>query len=48
MIAYHFVGDTLRDGRPVPPDGEWLRHIGPIHMCEAYNERNRWTRTPER
>jgi len=35
MIAYHFVGDTLRDGRPVPPDGEWLRHIGPIHMCKA-------------
>ena len=21
---YHFVSDTLRDGRPVPADGEWL------------------------
>ena len=34
-IAYHFVGDTLRDGRPVPPDGEWLEHEGEIKMCET-------------
>lgn len=33
--AYHFVGDRLRDGRPVPPDGEWLIHDGPAVMCEA-------------
>ena len=33
--AYHFVGDTLRDGRPVPPDGEWLTHDGPCVMCES-------------
>jgi len=25
MKAWHFVGDTLRDGRPVPKDGELLR-----------------------
>ena len=31
--AYHFVGATLRDGRPVPPDGEWLVHEGSIEMC---------------
>lgn len=31
--AYHFVGETLRDGRPVPADGEWLDHDGPIKMC---------------
>ena len=31
--AYHFVGDTLRDGRPVPADGEWLEHDGPIVIC---------------
>lgn len=35
IMAYHFVGDTLRDGRPVPPDGEWLTHDGPIVMCES-------------
>ena len=33
--AYHFVGDKLRDGRPVPPDGEWLVHDGPVKMCES-------------
>ena len=35
MIAYHFVGATLRDGRPVPPDGEWLTHDGPVVMCAS-------------
>ena len=35
MIAYHFVGKTLRDGRPIPPDGEWLEHDGPLVMCES-------------
>ena len=35
MKAYHFVGDTLRDGRPVPPDGEWLEHGGEIEMCAS-------------
>ena len=34
MRAYHFVGTTLRDGRPVPPDGEWLRHEGLAVICE--------------
>jgi len=33
-IGYHFVGDRLRDGRVVPPDGEWLVHEGEIKMCE--------------
>lgn len=35
IIAYHFVGNTLRDGRPVPPDGEWLVHEGPIVICAS-------------
>jgi len=35
MLAWHFVGDTLRDGRPVPPDGEWLAHTGELIMCES-------------
>src|SRR5271166_3283358 len=34
-VAWHFVGDTLRDGRPVPPDGVVLRHDGPLVMCES-------------
>jgi len=32
--AYHFVGETLRDGRPIPADGEWLTHDGPVVICE--------------
>ena len=32
--AWHFVSDTLRDGRPVPADGEKLVHDGQLWMCE--------------
>lgn len=35
MLAWHFVGPTLRDGRPVPPDGETLVHEGPVQMCRS-------------
>ena len=35
LLAWHFVGDTLQYGRPVPPDGEWLVHQGPIVPCES-------------
>ena len=34
-LAYHFVGATLHDGNPVPADGEWLIHDGPIKICES-------------
>jgi hypothetical protein len=34
-LAWHFVGATLRDGRPVPPDGEWLIHRGVAVMCQS-------------
>jgi len=34
MKAWHFVGDTLRDGRPVPKDGELLRFDGKPILCE--------------
>ena len=34
-LAWHFVGNTLRDGRPIPADGEWLVHEGPIVICES-------------
>jgi hypothetical protein len=33
--AWHFVADTLRDGRPIPRDGEWLVHTGPVVICES-------------
>ena len=35
MFGYHFTNNTLRDGRPVPPIGEWLEHEGPITLCES-------------
>jgi hypothetical protein len=40
MIAWHFCGlvdgvPTLRDGRPVPPVGEWLVHDGPWSICNT-------------
>ena len=34
-VYYHFTGDTLRDGRPVPAIGEWLVHEGPIKLCAS-------------
>src|ERR1700675_1704306 len=33
--AFHFVADTLRDGRPIPKTGVWLQHVGYIEICEA-------------
>lgn len=35
ILAWHFVGDTLRDGSPIPPDGVTLRHDGPVIPCES-------------
>ena len=35
MIGYHFTGDALRDGRPIPPVGEWLVHAGSVVPCES-------------
>jgi hypothetical protein len=33
ILAWRFCGDTLRDGRPIPPDGEVLTHEGELIMC---------------
>ena len=33
--AWHFVGKTLRDGRPVPKDGEWLVCDQPLVICRT-------------
>jgi hypothetical protein len=35
ILAWHFVADTLRDGRPVPPDGVTLTHSAPLIMCQS-------------
>lgn len=35
MLAWHFVDETLKDGRPVPADGERLTHAGPVSLCEG-------------
>ena len=32
-IAYHFTGDKLRDGRPIPRIGQWLKEDGDIQIC---------------
>jgi hypothetical protein len=32
---YHFVGSTLRDGSPIPANGEWLEYKGEITMCQS-------------
>ncbi len=34
ILAWHFVGDTLRDGRPVPADGELLTEKKAI-LCKT-------------
>ena len=31
--AWHFVDDTLRDGRAVPPDGQALVHADDVAIC---------------
>jgi pyruvate/2-oxoglutarate dehydrogenase complex dihydrolipoamide acyltransferase (E2) component len=35
MRAWHFVGDTLRDGRPVPADGEVLKYGDRLELCAS-------------
>ena len=33
--AWHFTGDILRDGRPLPANGVWLTHTGDCVMCKS-------------
>jgi hypothetical protein len=35
MMAWHFVGARLRDGRRVPKDDQWLTHDGPLALCRS-------------
>src|SRR3990167_3742405 len=34
-LAWHFVGVILRDGSPIPADGEWLAYSGPCKKGES-------------
>lgn len=42
-LAWHFVGETLRDGSPIPKDGVWLEHKGPLVLCKSGLH---WSRQP--
>jgi hypothetical protein len=33
FTGYHFTDDKLRDGRPIPKVGTWLKHEGEIGIC---------------
>ena len=35
VLAWHFVGDALRDGRPIPVDGVTLKHKGKLELCAS-------------
>ncbi len=43
VLAWHFVGKTLRDGSPIPVDGVWLEFKGKCEMCESGLH---WSRNP--
>ena len=34
IFGWHFTGDKLRDGSPIPDDGVWLPKIDNIKLCE--------------
>ena len=35
ILAWHFTGDTLRVGRPIPSIGEWLVYDGDVRICKS-------------
>lgn len=35
LRAYHFTNDKLRDGRPIPRKGVWLKHTGEVIPCSS-------------
>ena len=35
VTCWHFAGETLRDGRPLPKKGETLRHEGEVVPCKS-------------
>lgn len=41
--AWHFVGETLRDGSPIPKNGVWLKYKGNAVICKSGLH---WSREP--
>jgi hypothetical protein len=35
LLGWHFIGNKLRDGSPVPEDGVWLPEIIPVVLCTS-------------
>ncbi len=35
QYGWQFVGSTLRDGSPIPPDDEWLQYDGAVKICKS-------------
>ncbi len=35
VLAYHFTGETLRDGSPIPAIGETLYFRDKIELCKS-------------
>ena len=35
LKAWHFTGDKLRDGSPIPPVGKWLKYSGKCVICTS-------------
>ena len=35
IIGYHFSSDVLRNGDPIPPIGQWLKHEGDVKPCKS-------------
>lgn len=33
--AWHWTSETLRDGSPIPPVGEWVKHEGEVVLCAS-------------
>ena len=42
MRAYHFVGETLRDGRPIPPAARAAAEREVVAMGAAGSKVSRW------
>ena len=34
-LAWHFVGDKLRDGSPLPKVGKWEHYSGKLQLCNS-------------
>ena len=35
LRCYHFTGETLRNGQPIPRKGMWIKHPGDVIPCKS-------------